>query len=105
MGSMFWYRPTALMPLFELQLMLDEIPREPLKEETILHSIEHLLVYIAWNEGYDYRISLPFQTRDSNFVDMYRVYDTATILTNSRAYRIGRLILLLPRVIKSLLRK
>jgi rhamnosyltransferase len=108
MGTMFWYRPAALKPLFELQLLPDDIPREPLPEETVLHSIERLLVYIAWNEGYDYRISLPSRIRNSNFVDMYRIYDTydtITNLTNSRAYRIGRLILTVPRAIKRLLRK
>jgi rhamnosyltransferase len=102
MGTMFWYRPAALKPLFELQLLPDDIPQEPLPEETILHSIERLFVYIAWNEDYDYRISLPSRIRNSNFVDMHRDYDAITVLTNSRAYRIGRLILTVPRVIKSL---
>jgi rhamnosyltransferase len=99
-GTMFWYRPAALKPLLELQLLPDDIPRE-----TIFHSIERLLVYIAWNEGYDYRISLP-QVRDSNFIDIiYRLYDTITDLTNSHAYRVGRIILTVPKAIKSLLKK
>jgi rhamnosyltransferase len=102
-GTMFWYRPAALKPLFELRLLPDDIPQEPLPEETILHAIERMLVYIAWNEGYDYRISLPSGTRDSNFVDMYRVYDTINSLTGSRAYRLGKKILILPKAIKRFL--
>jgi rhamnosyltransferase len=102
-GNMFWYRPAALKPLFDLQLLPEDIPREPLQRETILHSIEHLLVYIAWNEGYDYRISLPSGIRDSNFVDVYRLYDTTSSLTSSLSYKAGRQILLLPRTIKRFL--
>jgi rhamnosyltransferase len=105
MGTMFWYRPAALKPLFELQLQPDDIPQEPLQDETILHSIERLLVYIAWNEGYDYLISLPSRIRNSNFVDMYRGYNAITSLTNSRDYRIGRLILTVPKAIKRALQK
>jgi rhamnosyltransferase len=101
MGNMFWYRPAVLKPLFELQLLPGDIPQEPLQKETILHAIEHILVYIAWNEGYDYRISLPSKTRDSNFVDIYRAYNT----TNSLEYRIGKQLLTFPKAIKHFFEK
>jgi rhamnosyltransferase len=100
-GTMFWYRPTALKPLLELPLLPDNIPQEPFYDKNILHSIEHLLVYIAWNEGYDYKISLPSKIRNSNFVDLYRVYNIFSSLT----YRIGKQILILPKSIKSFLQK
>jgi rhamnosyltransferase len=104
-GNMFWYRPAALKPLFEMRLPPEDIPREPIQRETILHSIEHLLVYIAWNEGYDYRISLSPNIRDSNFVDMYRVYSTADALTGSLTYRTGKFFLALPKAVLRMLRK
>jgi rhamnosyltransferase len=99
-GNMFWYRPAALKPLFKLNLSSENIPQEPLHDETILHSIEHLLVYIAWNEEYAYRISLPSKIRDSNFIDLYRIYNTTNSLMRSFTYRIGRIILTLPRAVK-----
>ncbi|GHU57407.1 hypothetical protein FACS189442_6370 [Spirochaetia bacterium] len=68
-GTMFWYRPQALCPLFELQLSVDDIPPEPIPDETILHAIERILVYIAWNEGYDYRIMTTETPEISSFVD------------------------------------
>ncbi len=55
-GAMFWYRPTALRPLLEMQLTFADG-----SGEIFLSSIERLLVYIAWNENYDYRIMLPNQ--------------------------------------------
>jgi rhamnosyltransferase len=100
-GNMFWYRPAALKPLFKSQLLPNDIPQEPVQRETILHAIEHILVYIAWNEGYDYRISLPSKIRDSNFVDIYRSYN----ITNSLEYRIGKQLFALPRAIKHFFEK
>jgi rhamnosyltransferase len=100
-GNMFWYRPAALKPLFELQLLPNDIPQEPIQRETILHAIEHLLVYIAWNEGYDYRISIHDEHKNSNFVDICRVYT----ITNSLEYRIGKYLLRLPKAIKHLMEK
>jgi rhamnosyltransferase len=97
-GTMFWYRPAALKPLFELQLLPNDITQEPLPKETILDAIERILVYIAWNEGYDYRISLP-SDQDSHFVNIYRVSDTI----NSLTYRTGKQILILPKAIKRFL--
>lgn len=34
-----------------------DIPAEPLPQHTILHSIERILVYLAWSQRYDYAIS------------------------------------------------
>jgi rhamnosyltransferase len=100
-GSMFWYRQAALKPLFELQLLPNDIPQEPIQEETILHAIERILVYIAWNEGYDYRISFSSKIRDSNFVEIYRNYK----ITTSLEYRIGKQILALLKAIKHVFKK
>ncbi len=52
-GTMFWCRPSALRPLFELGLAWEDYPAEPLPNDgTILHAIERLLPFVALNEGY-----------------------------------------------------
>jgi ubiquinone/menaquinone biosynthesis C-methylase UbiE/glycosyltransferase involved in cell wall biosynthesis len=54
-GTMFWARPEALVPLLRLGLSLDEYPQEPLPVDgTILHAIERLLPLVAENAGYHY---------------------------------------------------
>jgi rhamnosyltransferase len=55
-GTFFWARRTALQPLLDLDIAA-EIPPEPLPENnTILHAIERILVYVAWARGYDFSI-------------------------------------------------
>jgi rhamnosyltransferase len=96
-GNMFWYRPAALKSFFDLQLSLDVFP-ETFQNENILHSIERVIVYIAWNEGYDYRISFPSNMRESNFIETRKIYD----ITNSTTYKMGKLLLTLPKLVRCL---
>lgn len=56
-GTFIWFKYEALQPLFDLNLRDEEIPAEPLPQHTILHSIERIVVYLAWARGYDYAIS------------------------------------------------
>lgn len=56
-GTFTWFKYDALKPLFELDLQDEEIPAEPIPQHTILHSIERILVYLAWAKRYDYAIS------------------------------------------------
>lgn len=56
-GTFIWFKYDALKPLFDLELSDDEIPAEPLPQHTILHSIERILVYLAWAQRFDYSIS------------------------------------------------
>ncbi len=57
-GNMFWYRPDALAPLWETPWSRDEIPEEPLpNESTLLHALERLPVYVAWERGYTFGIA------------------------------------------------
>lgn len=56
-GTFVWFKYDALKPLFDLGLTDEDVPAEPLPQNSILHAIERLLVYIAWNEHYDFRIS------------------------------------------------
>ncbi|MEF2025309.1 rhamnan synthesis F family protein [Streptococcus canis] len=55
-GTFVWFKFDALKPLFDLDLTVDDIPKEPLPQNSILHAIERLLVYIAWDRFYDFRI-------------------------------------------------
>jgi rhamnosyltransferase len=67
-GAMFWYRPEALKSLTEYPFLEKEFPEEPLpRDGTIAHAIERLPVYVAWNEGFDYRVALTQNTISSGF--------------------------------------
>lgn len=57
-GTMFWYRPSSLEKLAKMHINEDEIPSEPLPANniTLLHALERIPVYVAWDAGYDYRI-------------------------------------------------
>ncbi|HFU4202495.1 TPA: rhamnan synthesis F family protein [Streptococcus suis] len=56
-GTYAWFKYDALQPLFDLDLTDEDVPAEPLPQNSVLHAIERLLVYIAWNQQYDFRIS------------------------------------------------
>ncbi|MGT2894889.1 rhamnan synthesis F family protein [Streptococcus entericus] len=56
-GTYIWFKYDALKPLFDLELTDNDVPEEPLPSATILHSIERMLVYIAWGNDYDFLIS------------------------------------------------
>ncbi|MGT2799393.1 rhamnan synthesis F family protein [Streptococcus marmotae] len=56
-GTFIWFKYDAIKPLFDLELSGDEIPAEPIPQHTILHSIERILVYLAWAQRFDYAIS------------------------------------------------
>ena len=56
-GTFIWFKYDALKPLFDIELKDEDIPKEPLPQHTILHSIERILVYLAWSQRFDYAIS------------------------------------------------
>ncbi len=52
-GTMFWARPAALKPLFDLGLGWDDYPEEPVPiDGTLLHAIERLLPVVAAHAGF-----------------------------------------------------
>ena len=52
-GTMFWARPAALKPLFDLRLGWDDYPEEPVPiDGTMLHALERLLPVVATHAGY-----------------------------------------------------
>lgn len=85
-GNMFWYRPAALKPLFDLEFELAEFPEEPFpKDGTVAHALERLHVYIAWSQGYDFRIAQHLKQLRST-MDLYsraQVYETIQELKKS----------------------
>jgi len=53
-GTMFWARPDALAPLFDLNLSWEDYPPEPVGYDgTMLHAIERLIPLIAMQAGYE----------------------------------------------------
>jgi lipopolysaccharide biosynthesis protein len=57
-GTMFWARPEALKPMFDLNLGFKDYPAEPLPiDGTILHTLERLLPFAAEKAGYRYATS------------------------------------------------
>ena len=55
LGTMFWARPAALGPLFDLGLGWDDYPPEPLPiDGTLLHALERLVPFAAARAGYGF---------------------------------------------------
>lgn len=67
-GTMFWYRPAALQKLTSLVFGPQRVPDEPLPDISVLHAMERLMVYVAWDADFDYRIVAPKEVA-SGFVD------------------------------------
>lgn len=54
-GTMFWARPDALMPLIRLQLRDADFPAEPLPiDGTVLHTLERIIPFAAAEAGFGY---------------------------------------------------
>ena len=53
-GSMFWFRPKSLEPLFKLGLTVSDFPggRRIRRNRTLAHAIERLFVLIAEKQGF-----------------------------------------------------
>lgn len=57
-GSMFWAKVSALAPLFNLELMWDDYPDEPIGDDgTILHAIERILPIVIKSMGYEVAVT------------------------------------------------
>ncbi|QEX49476.1 Alpha-L-Rha alpha-1,2-L-rhamnosyltransferase/alpha-L-Rha alpha-1,3-L- rhamnosyltransferase [Lactococcus lactis subsp. lactis bv. diacetylactis] len=67
-GTFFWAKIEVLEPLFNLEIMDREIPNEPLPQNTILHAIERVLIYLAWDKEMDFNIS-PNKLNLTPFID------------------------------------
>lgn len=59
-GSMFWFRPKAMAPLFSGKLSLEDFETEDSQmNATLAHVIERLFLYIAADSGYDFEVIRP----------------------------------------------
>lgn len=64
-GSMFWFRPKALSPLFALEFKYNDfVLSSDGKDRALIHAIERLFVLIAKKQGYNYKKVL-FKTINS----------------------------------------
>lgn len=67
-GSMFWARPQALKPIFDLGLTYDHFPPEPIPNDgTIAHALERMIFLSAIRAGYGW--SLISDGRDGPRID------------------------------------
>lgn len=55
-GTIFWYRPAAVRPLFAAGFKSEEFPPEPLPPLTLAHIIERMVPYAAQSAGYGCRL-------------------------------------------------
>jgi O-antigen biosynthesis protein len=60
-GSMFWARPAALQPLFDLRLSVTDFPEEPIGVDgTLAHAIERTFYLACEKAGYRWEMVAPF---------------------------------------------
>lgn len=69
-GTMMWYRPAALCPLFDLGLKSEDFPEEPIGVGgTIAHAIERLPPLVAHGIGYKSMFFTEFPLEHRNWMD------------------------------------
>lgn len=100
-GTYFWAKTEVLEPLFDLEIMQREVPKEPLPQNTILHAIERILIYLAWDKDLDFRVSKSSQEL-SPFIDA-RTFNQRFGITEENAKDI-RLTFVLKLAVKKTLR-
>ena len=56
-GTMLWYRPEALKPLFDLDLRMEDFPAEPIGVGgTIAHAIERMISVVVNSVGFQAKL-------------------------------------------------
>lgn len=92
LGTMFWFRPGAMKPLFHYGWKYEDFPKEPNRNDgTLLHAIERIYAFVVQSEGYYpawvmtdrfARIELTnlhFSLREIN-ISLFRQYYTTNLL-------------------------
>ncbi len=99
-GNMYWYKPDALKPLFDLNFTIDNFPNEPVPNDgTIIHAIERLPVYIAWAQGYDFRIAVNPAKCLTGFDVKEKVENELKKIKLSKTYKFAKNVSILPKTI------
>ena len=57
-GSMFWFRPEALKPLFDLDLQYSDFNEEIRSDGTLAHAVERIFIVSAENVGFNKKLIL-----------------------------------------------
>lgn len=53
LGTLFWFRPKAMMRLFNAGWKYEDFPEEPIKDDgTLVHAIERIFNFVVQQEGY-----------------------------------------------------
>jgi rhamnosyltransferase len=61
----FWYRPPALSPLVNLLLINNNFKKK--YSNFIIDCVNMMLVYIAWSEGFDFRVCISGMPQESSY--------------------------------------
>ncbi|KLI51882.1 rhamnan synthesis F family protein [Brachyspira hyodysenteriae] len=71
-GSMLWYRPKVLKPLFDLNLKYSDFPQEPIpKTGTIAHAIERIIGIICEQSNYKFKFYINNNSYINNTFALY----------------------------------
>ena len=66
-GSMFWFKPKSLAPIFESALTIEDFPAELGQTDgTLAHAIERAFLYIAESAGYTWIKIISRQSENGN---------------------------------------
>jgi rhamnosyltransferase len=106
-GNMFIYRPNALKPLLDGNIKDIFFPKEPIPpKNTVAHIIERLPVYVAWSEGYDFRIAMDTKNIMSGFAFQQRskLRDVKKSFYDTWQWKIGRVFTFIPGLFKRYIR-
>lgn len=123
-GTMFWYRPQALAPLFHCGVNVEEFPPEPFPAEgSSAHALERAVPYIAQANGYGFRLSVSLENLKNTFLryedhlmtrhadldekdlEIDRLNEVIRDYENSFCWRITKPVRLLADAVKKLLKK
>lgn len=75
-GTMLWYNPKVLKPIFEMGLTYSDFPEEPIPTTgTIAHAIERLIGIICEQTGYKIKCYITRKSLIDNFFDLYGIYE------------------------------
>jgi len=90
-GTMMWYRPAALKPLFDLGLKTEDFPKEPIDVGgTIAHAIERLPALVAQGVGYRARFFTEYPQRGGMWIDYQMKAYEETASAESTQYSMTR---------------